>query len=174
MSPVAPPVLETERLTFRRLSPDDAQTMLALLNEPSFLQFIGDRNVRTLDDARIYIVAGPMASYERFGFGLYLTSLRSTGEPIGICGLLKRDVLPEMDVGFAFFPSYWGQGYATEAAAAAIAHARDAFAAPRIAAVVSPHNHASRHVLEKLGLQFERLVVLSDGAPEIELFSRAL
>lgn len=174
MTAAAHPVPAAERLTFRRLTPDDAPTMLALLNEPSFLQFIGDRNVRTLDDARVYIVAGPMASYERFGFGLYLALLRTTGEPIGICGLLKRDTLPDIDVGFALFPRYWGQGYATEAAAAAIAHARDAFAAPRIAAVVSPDNHASRHVLEKLGFRFERLIRLSDDAPEIELLSRGL
>lgn len=165
-------VLVTDRLTLRQLTPDDAPIILALLNEPSFLKFIGDRNVRTLDDARAYLLNGPIASYATFGFGLYLTSLRANGDPIGICGLLKRDALPDADVGFAFFPQFWGNGYASESALAVIDHGRNIFGLTRILAVTSPANHVSRHVLVKLGFRFERLVALSDGAPEIELFAR--
>ena len=167
-------VLETARLTLRRLTRDDAPTMLALLNEPSFLQCIGDRNVRTLDDARAYILNGPIASYDTMGFGLYLTSLRSTGHAIGICGLLKRDALPDVDVGFAFFPKFWGQGYASESASAVLDHARSSFGLTRIVAVTSPRNHMSRHVLEKLGFVFERVLRLSESSPEVELLARDL
>ena len=163
--------LETDRLTLRQLTPYDAPIILALLNEPSFVQFVGDRNVRTLDDARTYILNGPVASYAQFGFGLYLTLLRASGDPIGICGLLKRDALSDVDVGFAFFPQFWGNGYAKESALAVIDHGRKSFGLTRIVAVVSPNNHVSRNVLEKLGFRFERLVRLSDGAPEIELFA---
>lgn len=165
------PALETDRLTLRQLAPHDAPIILALLNEPSFVQFIGDRNVRTVDDARAYILNGPVASYAQFGFGLYLTLLRASGDPIGICGLLKRDALPDVDVGFAFFPQFWGNGYATESALAVIDHGRNSFGLTRIVAVVSPNNHVSRYVLEKLGFRYERLVRLSDGAPEIELLA---
>ena len=91
-------VLDTERLSLRRLGAADAEFIVELLNQPSFIANIGDRGVRTADDARRYIEDGPVASYERFGFGLFLVELKSTGEPIGICGLLKRDTLDDVDV----------------------------------------------------------------------------
>ena len=111
-------LLETPRLELRRLTVDDAPFMLGLLNEPSFIQFIGDRGVRTIEEAQTYISLGPMASYARFGFGLYLVELKSPRTPIGICGILKREELPEPDIGFAFRPAFWSQGYAWEAASA--------------------------------------------------------
>jgi RimJ/RimL family protein N-acetyltransferase len=163
-------VLETDRLTLRRLTLADAEFILQLLNEPSFLRFIGDRGVRTLEDARKYIVQGPIASYERFGFGLYLTKITATGESVGICGLLKRDTLPEADIGFAFLPPFWRQGYAFESAAAVITYGKDELGQKRILAITSPENDASIKLLEKLGFTFEQVTKLSEDAPAVNLF----
>lgn len=164
-------VLETERLVLRRMTETDAAFVLGLLNEPSFLHFIGDRHVRTLDAAREYIVNGPMASYARHGFGLYLTLRKEDRVPIGICGLLKRDTLDDVDLGFALVPAFWSQGYASEAAGAMLAFGIDVLELPRIVAVVNPDNGASIRVLEKLGLRFSRMVRLVQGEPELKLFS---
>jgi RimJ/RimL family protein N-acetyltransferase len=116
-------VIETERLLLRKLSLDDAGFIVELLNEPSFLQFIGDKGVRSLDDARAYIQQGPMAMYEQHGFGLFLTALKEGNEPIGMCGLIKRESLPDVDIGFAFLPAFWSRGYALEAATAVMVSA---------------------------------------------------
>jgi RimJ/RimL family protein N-acetyltransferase len=164
-------LLETDRLILRKLSIDDAEFILGLLNEPSFLRFIGDKGVRNLDDAREYILSGPVASYKRFGFGLYLTELTETRAPIGICGLLKRESLADVDVGFAFLPQFWKQGYAFESAAAVMAYGRDVLGIDRIVAITSADNEASIKVLEKLGLRFERMIRLSEDAPEVKLFT---
>jgi RimJ/RimL family protein N-acetyltransferase len=163
-------VIETERLVLRRLAVDDAEFIVELLNQPSFLRYIGDKEVRNNADAVRYIQAGPLASYERFGFGLYLVELKETGVPIGICGLLKRDSLPDVDVGFAFLPSYWSQGYAYEAAAAVMTYGRDVLGLRRIVAITSPDNDGSIRLLEKLGLRFERLIKLSADQSEVRLF----
>jgi RimJ/RimL family protein N-acetyltransferase len=163
-------VLETDRVVLRRMSMDDAPFILQLLNEPSFLRFIGDKGVRTLDDARNYILTGPMASYERFGFGLWLTLLKESGVPIGICGLLKRETLKDVDLGFAFLPQFWRKGYAMESAIAVMAHGRTTFALKRIVAITSPENDASMNVLEKLGFGFEEMVRLSKDGDEVRLF----
>ena len=167
-------VLETERLALRRLTLDDAAFMLGLLNEPSFLQNIGDKGVRTEADAREHIRKGPVASYDANGFGLYLVSLRNTGEPIGTCGLLKRDALEDVDVGFALRPAFWSQGYAFEAASAVIAYARDTLGLSRIVAIVSLDNKASIGLLERLGLTFEKRTRLSENAPEVRLHAMDL
>src|ERR1700752_686959 len=100
-------ILETDRLILRKLSVEDAEFILELLNEPSYLRFIGDKGVRTLDDARDYILEGPVDSYERHGFGLYLAELKESGVPIGICGLLRRESLENVDIGYAFLPAFW-------------------------------------------------------------------
>jgi len=164
-------VLETKRLALRQLSLDDAPFILALLNEPSYLRFIGDKGVRTLDDARNYILTGPMDSYDRHGFGLYLTTKKDDATPIGVCGLLKRESLDAPDIGYAFLPPHWSKGYAFEAAAEVLAYARSALGLRRIVAVVSPDNESSVRLLEKLGLRFERMVRLSEGDIEIKLFA---
>lgn len=164
-------ILETERLTLRQLSPDDAPFILELLNEPSFIRFIGDKGVRNLDDARNYILNGPVASYELHGFGLYLVELKLDHTPIGICGVLKRDTLPDADIGFAFLPAYWKLGYAFESAAAVMKYAREVLGLDRILAITSPDNEASEKLLGKIGLQFDRLTRLSDEAPEVKLFT---
>jgi RimJ/RimL family protein N-acetyltransferase len=167
-------VFETDRLQLRRVELDDAAFLLDLLNQPSFLHFIGDKGLRTLDDARDYILTGPLASYERFGFGMYLTVLKQGQTPIGICGLLKRDSLEDVDVGYAFLPQFWSRGYAFESASAVMAYARNVLGIDRIVAVVSPDNDASIHVLEKLGLRYTAMVRLFSGSPEIKLFTPAL
>ncbi|HEY3474967.1 MAG TPA: GNAT family N-acetyltransferase, partial [Anaerolineales bacterium] len=118
-------ILETERLLLRQLETDDASFILELLNEPSFIQNIGDRNVRTLEDACAYIVNGPVKSYERNGFGLYLVALKDTNESIGMCGLIRREGLEDVDIGYALFPKFWSKGYAAEAALAVKEYARD-------------------------------------------------
>ena len=163
-------ILETDRLILCKLSPDDAEFIFELLNDPSFLQFIGDKGVRTLDDARDYILNGPIDSYERFGFGLYLTKLKDGGAPIGICGLLKRDTLQDVDIGFAFLPEFWSKGYAFESASAVMVYGLNDLGVNRIVAVTLPENHKSIKLLEKLGLRFEKMVRLHDDGPEDKLF----
>ena len=167
-------ISETERLNLRSLSMNDAGFILDLLNEPSFLRFIGDKHVRTLEDARNYILTGPIASYERHGFGLWLVELRDSNAPIGICGLLKRDCLSDVDVGFAFLPQFWSMGYAYEAASAAVSYGTKVIGLKRIVAITNADNVASIKVLEKLGLSFERMIELSEGGPTIKLFARDL
>src|SRR6266404_4654618 len=167
-------VLETERLTLRRLSLDDGAFILRLLNDPSWLRFIGDKGVKTLADARNYILTGPMAMYARLGFGLYLTERKSDAAPIGICGLIKRDTLEDVDIGFAFLPDFRRKGYAREAAAAVMAHARSAFGLRRLVAITSPDNEASIRLLEKLGLRFEATVSLAGDSHEVSLFAADL
>jgi RimJ/RimL family protein N-acetyltransferase len=163
-------ILETERLVLRRLSYDDAQFILELLNQPSFLRYIGDKGVRTTEDAVRYIQTGPVASYERFGYGLYLVELKESGVPIGMCGLLKRDTLPDADVGFAFLPDYWSQGYAFEAASGVMSYGREVVGLRRIVAITSLDNDASIKLLEKIGLKFEGLITPSGDLGEVRLF----
>ena len=163
-------VLETDRLLLRELSTDDAEFILELLNEPSFLRFIGDKGVRTLDDARQYILEGPVASYELHGFGLYLTVLKEGAVPIGMCGLLKRESLADVDIGFAFLPAFWSRGYALESALAVKAYGQNTLGLKRIVAITNPDNEASIKLLEKIGLKYESMIRLSEDGPEIKLF----
>lgn len=164
-------VIETDRLILRYLSTADQEFILALLNDPAFLRFIGDRGVRSLEDARKYITNGPMEMYARLGFGLYLVELKDGSIPIGLCGLIKRDGLNDVDIGFAFLPNYRSQGYAYEAAAATMAYGKDVINLQRIVAITSPDNEASGRLLEKLGMRFEKVIRLSEGAEEVKLFS---
>lgn len=158
--PYAP--LETERLELRELAAPDAAFILELVNDPDWLRNIGDRGVRSLDDARAYIANGPAASYARFGFGLWRVRVKDTPEAIGICGLLKRDTLDDVDIGFAFLPAARGKGYALEAAKATLDCARDRVGLTRVVGIVSPHNAASITLLERLGMRFERTLTTPD------------
>lgn len=164
-------ILETERLSLRQLSADDAEFIFGLVNQPSFIKNIGDRGVRTNADAVAYIQNGPVASYERFGFGLYLVELKESGTPIGICGLLKRDSLPDADIGFAFLPEFWSHGYAFESAAAVMDHGRSVLGLDRILAITAPENVGSIKLLEKIGFRFDGMMRLSEGEPEVRLFA---
>ena len=164
-------ILDTERLSLRELSTDDAAFMLGLLNQPSFLRFIGDRGVRTIDGARSYLLKGPLDSYARHGFGLYLVELKGEKTPIGLCGLVKREALPDVDIGFALLPEFWSKGYAFEAAAAVLARAREVLGLRRIVAIVSPDNERSIGLLAKLGLGFERMVSMPEDRSELKLYA---
>jgi RimJ/RimL family protein N-acetyltransferase len=167
-------VLETSRLVLRHLTLEDAPFILTLVNDPDFIRFIGDKKVRSLHDARHYLLEGPIASYRQHGFGLYLTSLQPQGTPIGMCGLLKREELEYVDVGFAFLPPFRSHGYATESVAAVLEHARAQCSLRRIVAIVSPDNARSKRVLEKLGFAFERTFKLGNETTEIDLLGRLL
>lgn len=149
-------VVETARLRLHRFGIDDAAFVLQLVNEPSWLEFIGDKGVRTLADARTYLIDGPLAMYARCGHGLYRVDLRSSGTAIGMCGLIRRDSLPDVDIGYAFLPAHWGEGYAEEATRATLAHARDDLGLHRLLAIVTPANTRSIRLLEKLGLRHVR------------------
>ena len=166
-------LLDTRRLTLRCLDLDDAPFFLRLVNDPSFIANIADKGVRTLDDARENLRNGPIASYARHGHGLWMVELKDTGTPIGICGLIKRDVLDDIDVGYALLPEFCGQGYAAEAAAAALAYGRETLGLQRVVAVVNAENARSLRLLEKLGFRYERMVRLSPNDREIQLLAFA-
>jgi [ribosomal protein S5]-alanine N-acetyltransferase len=164
-------VLETERLILRWLSAEDAPFMLELVNDPAWLQFIGDRGVRTLEDARGYILNGPVAMYRRVGFGLYLVELKQSATPIGICGLIERVGLEDIDIGFAFLAAFCGQGYAYESASALMTYAQDTVGLNRVVAITAPDNQRSITLLTKLGLSFVDMLRLAENQPEVMLFA---
>jgi ribosomal-protein-alanine N-acetyltransferase len=168
------PELETARLSLRRLTIEDAPFVVALYNEPSFLENIGDRGVHTIEDAQRFLREGLMAMYARLGFGLWHVSRRADGVGIGMCGLLKRDTLPDADIGYAYFPAFWRQGYAFESVSATLDHAARAFGMRRVMAVVSPGNQGSIRVLEKAGMRFEGMHALEPNEPEVSLYARDL
>jgi ribosomal-protein-alanine N-acetyltransferase len=168
------PELETSRLTLRRLEIDDAPFIVRLLNEPSFIENIGDRGVRSIDDAHRYLRDGPMAMYEKFGFGLWRVARKSDDVAVGICGLLKRDNLPDVDIGYAFLPEYWGLGFAAEAAEATMRHGAGKFSLKRLIATVLPGNDASIRLLEKLGMRHEGMLAMRPDEPEVRLYGRTL
>jgi ribosomal-protein-alanine N-acetyltransferase len=164
-------VLETTRLSLRRLQLTDAEFIFGLVNQPAWLRFIGDKNVRNLDDARNYLRTGPLDMYQRYGFGMFMVERKDDGVAVGACGLLKRDILPEPDIGYAFLPEFWGQGYALEAAGAVLEYGHYAHELTRILAIVSPGNERSIRVLERCGMRYERMFPMSE-TDEVKLFSR--
>ncbi|MEP6943365.1 MAG: GNAT family N-acetyltransferase [Betaproteobacteria bacterium] len=164
-------VLETERLRLRWLSINDAEFILELLNDPTWLRFIGDRGVRTVQDAHSYLLKGPIEMYARVGLGLYLTELKEGRVPIGVCGLIKRDSLEDVDIGFAYLPRYWSKGLAYESASAVMEYGRSVWGLKRILAITSPENAASTKLLGKLGLRFEKMVKLPNEAAEACLYA---
>ena len=164
-------VLETERLILRRLGDEDAPFILELVNDADWLRYIGDKGVRNLDDARAYIRNGPVNMYARFGFGLWRVELKSDSTPIGLCGLIRRDTLPDVDIGFAYLPRYRGQGYAREAARATVAYGANVVGLRRIVAITSPDNVTSGRVLEDVGLRFERMFPIPGEDREVRLYA---
>ena len=164
------PVLETPRLVLDELTTADAEFILELVNEKAFVRHIGDKGVRDRAGACQYILTGPVASYRRFGFGLYRLALKEDGQPMGICGVLRRDSLEHPDVGFAFLQRFRARGYAFESASAVMVHARGTLGLGRILAITSQDNTASIGLLDKLGFTFQRMLEISDDEPEIKVF----
>jgi [ribosomal protein S5]-alanine N-acetyltransferase len=161
---------ESPRLKLRRLQFSDAPFVIELLNQPSFIKNIGDRGVRTVGDAHEYLRCGPMAMYDRFGLGLLHVSLKSDGAAAGMCGLLRREVLPDVDIGYAFLPAFWGSGLAFEAAQATLRHETRKLGLKRVIGVVSQGNQSSIRLLEKLGMRFERMYPMYPDEPEVLLY----
>lgn len=168
----APLPIITDRLELAPLALDDAPFVLELLNTPGFLRFIGDKGVRDLDGARRYLAEGPLVSYARHGFGLLRVALRPDGTPIGICGLIRRPGLDDVDLGFALLPAFERKGYAAEAARATLERGREAHGLRRVVAITDPGNSASVRLLERLGFAFERRIELH--GEELLLLGREL
>jgi len=164
------PVVETPRLILCHHREDDAPFILELLNDDAFIRYIGDKGVRTLSDAMNYLRSGPMDSYKRHGFGLFLALLREDSSRIGICGLLQRDELDDPDVGFAFLPRYRSNGYASESATAVVEWGQTKLGMRRIVAITSTENHDSIRLLQKIGMTFEGLVQLGDNQSKANLY----
>ena len=164
-------ILETERTILREVTTDDAEFILDLLNQPPFIKFIGDRNVRNVVQARDYIESRFTESYKRFGFGMWVVALKDNQMPIGICGFVKRDSLPDADIGFAFLPQFEKKGYAFESAQAVMKYGRNALGLKRVLAITSQDNENSGKLLEKINFKFERLIKLPHDNEELKLFS---
>jgi len=166
--------LETERLTLRRVTLDDAALMLAIWNDPAFIRHVGDRGIRTIEEAEAALKEGAFKLYDEFGYGPYCMSRKKDGALIGICGLFRRENLTDPDIGFGVLPDYCGKGYAGEAAQAVVAHARNDLGIECLTAIVSPENVASIGLIEKLGLRFDRGITMPDDDDEISLYRMQL
>jgi RimJ/RimL family protein N-acetyltransferase len=164
-------VLETDRLIIRHMEVADASFMLRLLNEPSWLQFIGDRGVKTIEEACQYIIKGPIEMVARLGFGFYVVELKCNHFAVGICGLAKRDYLDDVDIGFALLPEYGGHGYAYESAAAVLNYAKSTLGLTRIVATTREQNRSSAKLLLKLGLRLERTIKHPDDGRQLQLYA---
>ena len=149
--------IETQRLGLRRLTLEDAALMLAIWNDPAFIRHVGDRGIRTLDEARTAMGEGVLQLYEKHGYGPYRMALKSADTPIGICGMFHREGLEDPDIGYGVLPEYCGKGYAYEAARAVVEHATSELGLARIIAIISPGNEASIGLIRKLGLKFEKM-----------------
>lgn len=164
----------TERLEITELSVYNASFIIELLNSEGWLRYIGDRGVRTVDDAVGYLLNGPMKSYEEWGFGLWLVKMKETNASIGMCGLLQRDYLPHLDIGFALLPEYEGKGYAYEAARAVLQYAADTLKASTVAAIVTPGNEASLRLLQRLGFEDMGMIRVPGDGEELVLLERRI
>jgi [ribosomal protein S5]-alanine N-acetyltransferase len=166
--------LKTERLILRKLTFDDSSFIVKLLNSPGWLRYIGDRGVKTEEDAKVYLQNGPLLSYEENGFGLYLVGLLESGNPIGMCGILKRDSLEHPDLGFAFLPEFIGKGYAYEAANAVVQYAGEQLGIKTLLAITLPENATSIKLLEKVGMKYNGEVKSPDGKDSLNLYKLEL
>jgi len=164
-------IIETERLNLRYLTPEDGEFILELLNEPDWIKYIGDRGIRTIESAKTYIEDGPMAMYKEHGIGLYAVELKSSATPIGVCGLIQRDFLKDVDLGFGFLAKYRGQGYAHEAAQATLSYGVEELEYRRIAGFTSLDNEKSANLLQKLGMKDEGKIRYASTADYVKLFA---
>ena len=164
-------ILDTERLRLRTVEEDDAPFYLSLLNSAPFIANIGDRGIRTLVAAREAIASGPVAMQAARGHSIYLVELKASGQPIGMAGLIKRDTLADVDLGYAYLPPHFGQGYASEAAQALLQHARDTLGLRRLLALTSLHNEASHSLLLKIGMRLRGVVELTGDDSGTRLYA---
>lgn len=173
-------ITETQRLILREIVESDAEFLLDLLNQPSWIKYIGDRGVRTIAQAAEFIETRYQKSYKDNGFGLWVVDLKDVpaaagatdNTPIGICGLVKRDTLPEPDIGFAFLPDYWGKGYALEAAEGTLNFAEEKLQIKNLLAITTLDNQSSIKLLKKIGFTFENIITSEAGDEQLRLFSR--
>ena len=163
-------ILETERLILREIAESDDEFILDLLNQSSFIKNIGDRNVRNLQQAREFIENRYRRSYAENGYGLYAVELKDTAEIIGLCGFVKREGLPDADIGFAFLPQFEKKGFALESAAAAMKYVGEVLKLRRVLAITTQNNESSIKLLKKLNFKFEGLINLPNDAEQLNLF----
>src|SRR5210317_269888 len=166
--------LETERLYLRRVTLDDADLLLAVWNDPAFIKHVGDRGVRTTEEAEEAMKGGALKLYADYGYGPYAVVRRDDGVRMGICGLFKRDNLDYPDIGFGVLPEFCGKGYAGEAAFAVLTHARDDLRIEELTAIVSPGNGPSIGLIEKLGFVFVDMLTMPGDDEAICLYSKRL
>lgn len=164
-------ILETERLILREFTTEDSPFIVTLVNTPGWISYIGDRNIKTDEQAIAYLQNGPLKSYEQNGFGLYRVELKTNSTPVGMCGIINRPNLENPDIGFAFLPEYYGQGLAFEIARATMRYAKENLGLPVICAITVPANKRSINLLEKLGMKFVKTFSFPDQNEELMLFS---
>ena len=163
-------LFETERLIIQQFTLNDAPFILELLNSESWIKYIGDRKIRTIEDAEKYLLNGPIKNYSAIGFGLSLVKTKKENISIGMCGLIKRDTLKDVDIGFAFFPQYEGKGYGFESASAVMKNAKDVLKLNRVVAITVNYNHSSIKLLERLGMILEGNIYMPGDTEELMLF----
>ncbi|MBC3906578.1 GNAT family N-acetyltransferase [Undibacterium umbellatum] len=164
-------IIKTERLLLRTVTADDAAFYLSLVNDPAFIENIRDKGIRTLDEALNDIINGPMANQEKTGFSLYVVEHKEDGQAMGLCGLVKRESLKNIDLGYAFLPQFLGQGYAREAAGATLAYANTHLGMTKLAAITAPGNLASNKLLQDLGFKMEAVVILPGESKDTNLYA---
>ena len=164
-------ILKTSRLYLSKINKKDASFLYQLMNDPDWILNIGDRQINNLEDAENFIANRFIKSYKENGFGFYILRLIEDDSPIGICGLIKRDGLDHVDIGYALMPEFRGNGYAFEAAKVVYTYGLNHFKLDKIVAIVNSGNKKSEQILEKLGLQFEKMITLPNETKEIQLFS---
>ena len=164
-------ILETSRLNLRLLEDGDADFYLELVTQPSWLRFIGNRGIESVEHARLAIAQGPLAMHAKYGFCLYLVERRDTLERLGICGLIKRDTLPDVDIGFAFLEAHCGKGYARESASAVLDYSNTVLGLRRVVAIVAPENTTSIKLIGKLGMRYEEQIRLTPDAKAVDLYA---
>ncbi len=162
-------IMTTSRLSLTHLETEDADFILTLMNDADCIRHIGDKRIHTLAQAEDYIEKGPLASYARFGFGLYKVSLRS-GMAVGICGLLRREGMSDVEIGYALLPQHRGKGYAREACQAVLKYGYQQLGLNKIVAIVSEGNLPSEYLLQRLGLRYQQHLALFAGEPPVQLF----
>jgi RimJ/RimL family protein N-acetyltransferase len=164
-------ILETQRLKLREFSLDDVNFIVELVNTPGWIKFIGDRGIRTEEQAAIYLETGPMKSYHEHGYGLWLVERKDSKEKIGMCGIIKRESFESPDIGFAFLPAYMRKGYAREIAQATLNYALNDLELPKLLGISKSDNERSIKVSEVIGLKFVQTFHFPDNKEQLFLYS---